>query len=99
VEVFPRNRCRPSYNDVLREIAAARPSTTLVDLDAAARAASPGGIPGPELFRDYCHMEWRGYLAMARTVLEVLEASPRGPGRSAGPEPDWEVWAAGSHLH
>ena len=90
VEVLPRNRCRPSYNALLREIAAAHDHVTLVDLEEAASAASPGGIPGPELFWDYCHMTSDGYRAMARELDRVLAASPAGPGPSAS-LPDWDA--------
>jgi lysophospholipase L1-like esterase len=74
-ELAPRNRCRPSLNQVIREQARATPWVHLVDLEAAAEAMSPGGIPGPELFLDYCHMNWAGYAAMADVVRKVLHDS------------------------
>ncbi len=73
VELAPRNRCRPSFNAILREEAANAPNAVLVDLEKHAREISPDGIPGPELFVDYCHMNWRGYAAMAEPLLEALE--------------------------
>src|SRR5262249_48601390 len=60
-ELVPRNRCRPSLNRIIRSVATSTPGVTLVDLEAAAEAASPGGIAGDNLFVDYCHMNWRGY--------------------------------------
>ena len=75
VELVPRNRCRPSFNDDLRAIAAANAHVHLADLDAVARAASPGGLPGRELFTDYCHMTWRGYGLMAQEITRTLEAA------------------------
>ncbi|MCP4867297.1 MAG: tetratricopeptide repeat protein [Proteobacteria bacterium] len=41
VELRPRNRCRPSFNRIIRETAAAHEGVHLVDLDAAARTALP----------------------------------------------------------
>ena len=76
VELLPRNRCRPSFNDVIREVAAASPPHVhLVDLQAEAIAASPDGVPGYEQFLDYCHMNWRGYAAMAAKVQQTMEAA------------------------
>ena len=89
VELLPRNRSRPSYNEILRQEARAFSSTYLVDLAAAAEQASPDGIPGHELFLDYCHMHWAGYARMARAVLDALSqaglgpASPKFPGKAA----------------
>ncbi|MFT7622998.1 MAG: hypothetical protein ACI9WU_002173 [Myxococcota bacterium] len=55
-ELVPRNRCRPSFNTVIRQIAQRHPHVHLVDLDAEARKISYGGLAGGELFEDYCHM-------------------------------------------
>lgn len=79
VELAPRNRCRPSFNRVIRDLAAERGGVTLVDLEGAAIAASPDGIPGDELFLDYCHMRWSGYAAMAAEVLAALERAGHVP--------------------
>lgn len=73
VELVPRNRCRPSFNDDIRALAAEHEHVVLADLDAAARAESPGGLPGDELFTDYCHMNWRGYALMAETIAAAME--------------------------
>jgi len=81
VELLPRNRCRPSFNDVIRRVAAEAPAHVhLVDLQRAAEASAPHGIPGygedgDEQFLDYCHMHWRGYAAMAGTVQEAMDAA------------------------
>jgi len=80
VELIPRNRCRPSYNAVIREIAAAHEHVHLVDLEAAADRRSPGSIPGRNLFLDYCHMHWKGYAAMASEFLDMLMEQGLGPG-------------------
>jgi hypothetical protein len=82
-ELMPRNRCRPSFNALLREAAAAFDNVRLVDLAAKADALSPHGIAGSELFDDYCHMNWIGYAAMADEVLATLVREgwvPRGTG-------------------
>ncbi len=88
VELEPHNRCRPSFNQILREEAARSPVTTLVDLESHARSLSPDGLPGPELYVDYCHMNWRGYAAMTGPFLQAI---PRVlPGVVAEPL-DWEA--------
>ncbi len=71
-ELVPRNRCRPSFNALLRDAAAAYDNVRLVDLAAKADALSPHGIAGSELFDDYCHMNWIGYAAMADEVIAAL---------------------------
>lgn len=74
VELRPRNRCRPSFNAIIRDVAGAHAGVHLVDLDAASRAHAPAGqLPGYDQFLDFCHMHWRGYAAMAQEVLSVLE--------------------------
>ena len=83
LELMPQNRCRPSFNAIIREIAAAAPHVTLVDLQARARALAPQGIPGEELFLDVCHMNRAGDAAMADEVLRVLRASGLGPAGAA----------------
>ena len=72
VELAPRNRCRPSFNAIIREEAARSTAAVLVDLEAQAKTLSPDGLPGPELYIDYCHMNWRGYSQMARPVAEAI---------------------------
>lgn len=83
IELLPRNRCRPSFNAVIREIAAANEHVVLVDLQGAAERAAKDGIPGYDLFLDFCHMNWRGYAAMA---LEI-EAALGEAGLLVGGEP------------
>ena len=81
-ELAPRNRCRPSLNRIIRKVAQSAPWVTLVDLEAAAEAVSFGGIPGGDLFVDYCHMNWAGYAAMADVILRTMREhgiTPQGP--------------------
>ncbi|HCP46772.1 MAG TPA: hypothetical protein DIU15_12060 [Deltaproteobacteria bacterium] len=79
VEFLPRNRCRPSFNKIIREIAEGHDGVTLVDLQAKAKQLSPDGIPGEDLFLDYCHMRWQGYAKMAEEVLRVLDTKGLAP--------------------
>ncbi len=79
IEVFPRVRCRPSFNRVVREVAAAHPGVHLVDLDAASRARAPDGLPGSEQFVDNNHMTWAALAHMADEFLAVLDAQGLAP--------------------
>ena len=72
VELRPRNRCRPSFNEIVRRIAAEKDHVYLVDLERAAEDISAHGIPGSTLFLDSCHMTWQGYGAMAAAALSVM---------------------------
>ena len=81
VELRPRNRTRPSLNAIVRELAAERRGVTLVDLDQKARDLSPDGLPGDNLFVDYCHLHWPGYAHMAQEVLQTLRREHLDPGR------------------
>jgi len=87
VELIPRNRIRPSLNESIRKIASEHEHVHLVDLELASYEASPDGIPGRNLFLDYCHMHWKGYAAMAAEVLKVLDASGVGPKGPSSDEP------------
>ncbi len=87
VELIPRNRARPSLNEAVRRIAAENEHVHLVDLERAADEASPDGIPGRNLFLDYCHMHWKGYASMAAEVLRVLDESGVGPRASSSDKP------------
>ena len=77
VELEPHNRCRPSFNAILREQAEAG-GVPLVDLDAHARELAPDGLPGTDLYLDYCHMHWRGYAAMTEPFLEAIPGALPG---------------------
>ena len=79
LELAPRNRCRSSFEDIIREEAAGRELVILVDLQGYAEELSPDGIPGDELFLDYCHMNWQGYGAMASELARAILASGYGP--------------------
>jgi hypothetical protein len=77
IEYLPRNRCRPSFNDVVRRVAARHEHAVLIDLDAAYRALPPPA-PGRPLFHDYCHMDWAGYSAMGRPIFDAIQAHEDG---------------------
>jgi len=93
-ELVPRNRTRPSLNEVIRAAAASHDGTYLVDLEVAAEELArehSDGIPGPEQFLDYCHMNWLGYATMADAVLQVIEEKGLGPrGDAERPPPSRE---------
>ena len=92
VELLPRNRCRPSLNTVTRSLAASRDSVYLVDLERVAQEVSPQGLPGANLFVDYCHLNWRGYATMTQALTRDLESSGLLPPRE-GPPVDVEAVA------
>ncbi|MCL4232929.1 MAG: hypothetical protein KJ042_00240 [Deltaproteobacteria bacterium] len=70
VENLPMNRTRPSFNAFVRETMRER-GVPLADLEAAAEAMSPTGITPPSLFKDSCHLTWKGYYEMARVVMRA----------------------------
>lgn len=73
VELVPRNRCRPSFNRIIHEEAARSDRAFVVDLESRAKELSATGIPGTDLFHDYCHLWWWRYADMAEVALDVLE--------------------------
>tara|TARA_Y100001968_G_scaffold328792_1_gene376660 strand:+ start:705 stop:2180 length:1476 start_codon:yes stop_codon:yes gene_type:complete len=93
-ELLPHNRTRPSLNQIVRKLSDELDHVHLVDLEAAANrlAAELGdGIPDSEQFLDYCHMNWRGYAAMADEVLLRLKQLGVGPpGKELGLPPSQE---------
>jgi tetratricopeptide (TPR) repeat protein len=99
-ELLPRNRCRPSFNALLRRLAGEDPNVILVDLDATARAASAPLLPGRDLFVDSCHMNWRGYGLMAAQVLRKVGEAGAGilPLVPVPTEAEILVWGEGRGL-
>ena len=87
-ELQPSNRCRPSFQQVIREVAASHEHVHLLDLEAQAVADAPLGLPGGEQFLDSCHMDMRGYLSMAeRTRQRIVELGLGPSGATAQPLP------------
>jgi len=82
IELLPRNRCRPSLNAETRKLANNDDNAYLADLEATAETVSVQGLPGPELFVDYCHLNWRGYALMAETLIGTLESADLIPAAS-----------------
>ena len=72
MELEPRNRCRPSFQAIIREVAQSL-AVPLIDLERATIQAAPHGVPGPELFVDYCHMNWKGQALVADTMFRALK--------------------------
>jgi tetratricopeptide (TPR) repeat protein len=99
IELQPRNRCRPSFNGIVREEAAASANTTLVDLDEAAlEVAKPPVLPGEELFLDYCHLNWQGYAQAADAVLTALEQRGLLPADATRPDEPLDLETRGRRL-
>ncbi|MHA1568169.1 MAG: SGNH/GDSL hydrolase family protein, partial [Alphaproteobacteria bacterium] len=90
VQHLPLNRMRPSYNEFLRQIAREE-NTLLFDLQRAAEAASPHGIPDETVFFDYCHLTWQGYQLMAAAIAqELIDRGLLTRFGAAGPRPTRE---------
>lgn len=69
VQLYPKNRTRPSFNQFVREKAEMN-HVPLADLERAAEKLSPHGLPGKNLFFDYCHMSYDGYYEMSQVILD-----------------------------
>jgi tetratricopeptide (TPR) repeat protein len=94
-ELTPRNRCRPSYNDLLRAVAEEHEHVVLVDLERSFEELSEAR-PDEDWFLDYCHMGWRGYAEMGRTAFEAVRAHEVGlvrPGASPLPTEEFGALA------
>ena len=93
LEVVPRNRCRPSFQRIIRDVAAAM-EVPLIDLEALFVAAAPHGLPGPEHFYSYCHLRWSAQAMAADEMLSTLMqhgAAPEGDPRTPPAENRREV--------
>lgn len=66
-----RFRAPGIFNRIIQQVAA-QENIPLVDMKAVFRAASPGGIPGKELFLEHLHPNFNGYRLMAQAFLEAL---------------------------
>ncbi|MGI9140652.1 MAG: GDSL-type esterase/lipase family protein [Gemmatimonadaceae bacterium] len=69
-----RFRAPSSFNDVIRR-AASRPGVRYVPVAEAFALASPGGIPGRELFLEHVHPNRTGYALIARVFFDDLLGS------------------------
>jgi hypothetical protein len=72
LEVVPRNRCRPTFNAVIRQVAAKHERVYLVDLAQLVSDRHPHGMPSFEAFTDYCHLNWRAQGDVAHAIAEAL---------------------------
>ena len=87
---------RPPSQSVSAIRRAAESGAVLCDLEAAFRAASPGGSVGWELMADHVHPSLQGQALIARSIAESMCAleGPLAPDRAAVEElPDWTVYA------
>lgn len=73
VELDPRGRTRPSFNEMVRQTAAAS-GALLTDLEKTMQARS-GGIPGDRYFIDHVHLTCMGYLPVAEDLVDTIVAS------------------------
>jgi hypothetical protein len=72
------NRGHRRINDSVREVAAARPTVRLVDVDRIVRAAFPDGITGYELFADASSLHPGAHEQVARLFAPaIVEAAGR----------------------
>ena len=72
------NRGNRRINGIVREVAAAHPDVSLVDVDRIVRQAFPDGITGYELFPDAAHLHAGAQPHVARLfVPAILEAAGR----------------------
>ncbi|GAB5536639.1 MAG: hypothetical protein Rubg2KO_28880 [Rubricoccaceae bacterium] len=85
-----RFRAPEALNAVIRQLADEFSNVTLVDVQAAFQAASPGGLEGATLFTDHLHPNARGYALMAdafasamhETLPDLRGVSPASPAPS-----------------
>ncbi len=66
-----RFRAPSSFNQIIQEVAAAY-QIPCVDLHAAFRDASPGGLIGSELLLEHVHPNFKGYFLMAKTIAKTM---------------------------
>jgi lysophospholipase L1-like esterase len=98
VNLFPRNRCRPEFNEVVRSIASEGEGVYLVDLDRAVRVVADQGLPGADLFVDVCHMNQRGYGIVAEAMWHALKDSGLLGETNSVPELEQTAAALGIQL-
>jgi tetratricopeptide (TPR) repeat protein len=83
-----RFRCDTVLNDTIRRICADRQSEgiRLVDAEAAFAKASPSGIPGENLFLEHVHLNFKGSVLLAQTILPIVEEVLPAWMRAAAPD-------------
>lgn len=95
-----RFRASAEMNQIIAN-SAREQGTPLADIAAAFGIASPGGIPGDELFCDHLHPNPEGYQLMARTFADAIDRAriiPAVPADASGriapfavTDLDWEI--------
>jgi len=70
-----RFRCDSRLNELIRKSAGGREAdrVLLADAERSFAAASPGGLPGWDLFYEHVHLTFEGNCLLARTVAEQIE--------------------------
>lgn len=84
VEIEPRGRTRPSYNEAIRQTARVH-GLLLVDLEQGMEQRSANGLPGDRYFIDRVHLTCMGYLPIARDLVDGIVAAGLIAGRSGEP--------------
>jgi len=82
-----RFRTDASLNRLIRELPAADPQLTVVDLAAALAAQSAHGITGDDLLYEHVHLTFRGACEAARGLFPAVVADLARRGLIAGPAP------------
>jgi tetratricopeptide (TPR) repeat protein len=72
-------RALGAFNREIRALPAGRSGIAVLDLERAFAEASPGGVPGAELFLDYVHETQEGHRLVALALLPVLARRFDGP--------------------
>lgn len=72
-----RFRAPTEFDEIVRELAAARrdQQVSLLDLEEVVAAASPGGIPGRELFLEHVHYTLAGHRLLARHLARHIHTA------------------------
>jgi len=84
-------RADGAINEGLRR-SARRSGARFYDLDADVRAASPGGVPGWEIFYDYCHYNPRGNLLVGHLLATRIAEQLDLPGQIPSHQEALEAW-------
>ena len=79
-----RFRCDSRLNEIIRR--QANGEVVLADGERALAAASPGGLPGDELFYEHVHLNFQGNYILSRTVAEQVEKTLGLPENTSWPD-------------
>jgi len=93
-----RFRAPSAFNDIIRRDASSS-GAVYVPVAEAFEQASPGGIPGHELFLEHVHPTRRGYMLIARSFFEAMRSDRRfGADMRLDRLKSWDAYDAGMDL-